>query len=120
MSCLTYLLAYRIYERIFIWILNHMYILAIGWLYVVLLAALAEAANANGSVLGGIVTFACYGLMPVGLLLYILGRPARRRRHEQRAAEAATATRASATPDARGHAAGAAEPGRIASVREED
>ena len=97
-----------------------MYILAIGWLYVVLLTALAEATNLNGSVLGAIVTFVCYGLMPVGLLLYILGRPARRRQREQGSAASTAADPASGTPDARGHAAGAAEPGRIAPVREED
>ena len=89
-----------------------MYIMAIGWGYVALMMALAEATNANGSILGAILTFVCYGLMPVGLLLYILGRPARRRRREQQAA-------ASVQPDAGGHASGAAEPGSVAPVRKE-
>lgn len=94
-----------------------MYILAIGWLYVVLMAAVAEAANPGGSIPAAIVTWICYGMMPVGLLLYILGRPARlRRRH------AATVTQAprSDAPDARCHAARAAETAGIAPVREED
>jgi len=89
-----------------------MYIMAIGWGYVALMMALAEATNANGSILGAILTFVCYGLMPVGLLLYILGRPARRRRREQQAA-------ASVQPDAGGHASSAAEPGSVAPVRKE-
>lgn len=96
-----------------------MYILAIGWLYVVLMAALAEATNPNGSILGAIVTFVCYGLMPVGLLIYILGRPDRKRRREQQPT-ASAAHPASAAPDAGGHATGAAEPGSIAPVRKED
>lgn len=89
-----------------------MYIMAIGWGYVALMMALAEATNPNGSILGAMLTFVCYGLMPVGLLLYILGRPARRRRREQQAA-------ASVQPDAGGHASGAAEPGSVAPVRKE-
>ena len=89
-----------------------MYIMAIGWGYVALMMALAEATNPNGSILGAILTFVCYGLIPVGLLLYILGRPARRRRREQQAA-------ASVQPDAGGHASGAAEPGSVAPVRKE-
>ena len=88
-----------------------MYIMAIGWGYVALMMALAEATNANGSILGAMLTFVCYGLMPVGLLLYFLGRPARRRRREQQAA--------SVQPDAGGHAPGAAEPGSVAPVRKE-
>ena len=88
-----------------------MYIMAIGWGYVALMMALAEATNVNGSLLGAMLTFVCYGLMPVGLLLYVLGRPARRRRREQQAA--------SVQPDAGGHAPGAAEPGSVAPVRKE-
>ena len=89
-----------------------MYIMAIGWGYVALMMALAEATNPNGSILGAILTFVCSGLMPGGLLLYIRGRPARRRRREQQAA-------ASVQPDAGGHASGAAEPGSVAPVRKE-
>ncbi|MEN9904703.1 MAG: hypothetical protein RLZZ555_1268 [Pseudomonadota bacterium] len=96
-----------------------MYILAIGWLYVVLMASLVEAVGANGSLPGAIVTFVCYGLMPVGLLLYILGRPARRRRREDQSG-AAEPRQDSAAPDAASHAAGAAESAGIASVRKED
>lgn len=61
-----------------------MYLVAIGWLYVALMMAIAEATNTNGSVLGGIFTFILYGLLPTGLLMYLLGTPARRQRIKAR------------------------------------
>lgn len=56
-----------------------MYLIAIGWLYVALMMAVAEASNTNGSILGAAITFVLYGLLPTGLLMYILGTPARKR-----------------------------------------
>ena len=67
-----------------------LYIIAIGWLYVALMMSVAEATNTTGTVLGAIVTFALYGLLPVALLMYILGTPARRRAHRARQAPAPT------------------------------
>ncbi len=72
-----------------------MYLLVIGWLYVALMMAAAEATASNGTVLGAIFTFLLYGLAPVALAVYLLGTPGRRRasraREEaaQRAAEEA-------------------------------
>jgi hypothetical protein len=63
-----------------------MYLVAIGWLYVVLMMALAEALGPQGSVLGAVITLLMYGLMPLAIVLYIMGTPARRR--ARRAAEA--------------------------------
>lgn len=63
-----------------------MYLVAIGWLYVALMMAVAEIAHPNGSVLGGIVTFLFYGVLPTALVLYLMGTPLRRkalRREEQ-------------------------------------
>lgn len=94
-----------------------MYILAIGWLYVALMASLAQIGNPNGSILGAMMTFLGYGLLPVGLLLYILGRPGRRRREQQ--AETLP-FQPSEAPDAGRHATGAAEPDGVAPVRKED
>ena len=62
------------------------YIIAIGWLYVALMMSVAEATNTTGTVLGAIITFVLYGLLPVALLMYILGTPARRRAHRARQA----------------------------------
>ena len=56
-----------------------MYLVAIAWIYVTLMMAVAEATNTNGSILGGVVTFLLYGVGPTALLMYILGTPARRR-----------------------------------------
>ena len=61
-----------------------MYIIPIGWLYVALMMSVAEANNSNGTVLGACITFVLYGLLPVGLVLYILGTPARKRRLQAR------------------------------------
>ncbi|TXT39069.1 MAG: hypothetical protein FD135_2447 [Comamonadaceae bacterium] len=56
-----------------------MYIVPIAWLYVAVMMAAAEATNSNGTVLGAIITFLLYGLLPVALVVYIMGTPARRR-----------------------------------------
>jgi hypothetical protein len=64
-----------------------MYLVAIAWLYVALMMSVAEATSTQGSVLGAVFTFLLYGLGPVGLVLYLLGTPARRA--ARRRAEAA-------------------------------
>lgn len=51
-----------------------MHIVAIAWLYVVLMMAITET-----SVVAGIMTFVFYGLLPVALLLWLVGTPRRRR-----------------------------------------
>lgn len=56
-----------------------MYLIAIAWLYVALLAAVAE-----DTVLGGILTFVFYGAAPLALVLWLLGSPIRRQRRRQR------------------------------------
>ncbi|MGQ3195951.1 MAG: hypothetical protein ACT6UH_15195 [Hydrogenophaga sp.] len=103
-----------------------MYLVVIGWMYVVLMMSVAEATNTTGSVLGAIVTFFLYGLLPVALVVYLMLTPQRRKAIKAReAAEleaqraATTSTTASVDPDARGHAPGAAEADGIAPVRKE-
>jgi len=51
------------------------YIVAIGWLYVVVLMSATET-----SFLSGAVTLLCYGILPLGLFLWIAGTSQRRRR----------------------------------------
>ncbi|SDP91676.1 hypothetical protein SAMN05216303_11031 [Rhodoferax sp. OV413] len=95
-----------------------MYIVPIGWIYVALMMAVAEATNSNGTVLGGVMTFVLYGLGPVTLVVYLMGAPARRRAIKRReAAEHAAqqAVQLAAKPDAGSHAA--ADP--VAPVRKE-
>jgi hypothetical protein len=81
-----------------------MYLIAIGWLYVALMMSVAEALHPTGTVLGGIVTFVGYGLLPTALVLYIGGTPGRRRRRREADAHEADAHEADAhgtdTPEA--------------------
>lgn len=68
-----------------------MYIIAIGWLYVVMMMALTSS-----SVVAGVLTFVFYGLAPCALFIWLVGTPQRRRNRlkkvsvdapEQRAAD---------------------------------
>ena len=61
-----------------------MYIVAVAWLYVTLMMAVAEASASNGSVLGAVITFVLYGLLPLSVLLYIMDTPGRRRAIKER------------------------------------
>ncbi|MDZ7892464.1 MAG: hypothetical protein U5L73_11990 [Rhodoferax sp.] len=56
-----------------------MYIVPIAWIYVALMMSVAEATNTNGSVLGAIFTFVLFGVLPVALMMYFMGTPARKR-----------------------------------------
>ena len=51
-----------------------MYIVAIAWLYVVLMMSLTET-----SFVAGVATFLFYGLLPLALFLWLVGTPQRRR-----------------------------------------
>lgn len=64
-----------------------MYLVAIGWLYVALMMAVAEANHPSGTVLGGIVTFLLYGLLPTALVMYLMGTPLRRKASRKREAQ---------------------------------
>ena len=77
-----------------------MYIVPIAWIYVALMMSVAEATNSNGTVLGALVTFLLYGLLPVGLVLYIMGTPGRKRLLRDRDAEAQAAYEAKQTAPA--------------------
>lgn len=100
---------------------NDVYLVVIGWMYVVLMMSVAEASNTTGTVLGAIVTFFLYGLLPVALVVYLMRTPQRRKALKAR--EAAELREAQATastePDAGGHAPGAAQDGGVAPVRKE-
>ncbi|MFT4268996.1 MAG: hypothetical protein QM586_17550 [Xenophilus sp.] len=92
-----------------------MHLIVIAWLYVAVMMAVAEAASPAGSVLGAAITFVLYGLLPIGIVVYLLATPARRkarcRREAAEAQAAASRETGSAEPDQRGHAStGAAVP----------
>ena len=104
-----------------------MYIVPIGWLYVTMMMAVVEGTSANGTVLGAIVTFVLYGLLPTGIIWYLMSTPARKRAIKAREAaelptEMATdleVTPESPQPDASGHAPTAAQAGTVTPVRKE-
>jgi len=72
------------------------HLIVIGWLYVVVMMAVAEATASNGTVLGAIITFVLYGLAPVALVVYLLGAPGRRRAIKERELAAQEAARRAA------------------------
>lgn len=101
-----------------------MYLIVIAWLYVTLLMALAEAFSTQGSVLGAIITFVFYGLLPMALVVYLIGTPLRRkaiRQQEQQArqeaSEASTHTASTVEPNASCHAPAMPEAAAVPAVR---
>lgn len=97
-----------------------MHIVALAWMFVVVLMTLTEATSTQGTVLGALFTFLLYGVMPLAIVLYVMGTPARGR--ARRAAAAAATETAAATSldnattpsapqgDGGGHAPGAGLP----------
>lgn len=75
-----------------------MWIVAIAWMYVTLMMALAEATSPQGTVLGAIFTFLLYGVGPLALVLYLLGAPARRKALLKAEREALAQQQADAAP----------------------
>ncbi|MFL6719671.1 MAG: hypothetical protein ACJ8G3_25270 [Burkholderiaceae bacterium] len=73
-----------------------MFIVAIGWMYVVLMMSIAEE-----NAVAGVMTFLLYGLLPVAILLYISGGGKRKRRRiaEQRQQAEAAIARAAANDE---------------------
>lgn len=52
-----------------------MHIVAIAWIYVVLMMAITER-----SVIAGIMTFLLYGVLPLAVILYLMGTRQRKQR----------------------------------------
>ncbi|MDP4613019.1 MAG: hypothetical protein NWS97_04485 [Limnohabitans sp.] len=101
-----------------------MYLIVIAWLYVTLLMALAEAFSTQGSVLGAIITFVFYGLLPMALVVYLMGTPLRRkaiRRQEEQDRQEASSSQSDSTrqPDAGRHATALSEAAAVPAVGEE-
>jgi predicted MFS family arabinose efflux permease len=109
-------------------------LVVIAWVYVVLMMSVAEAMNSNGTVLGAIVTFFLYGLLPLTVVVYVMRSPQRRKAAKAReaaelqasiaagaayAAEQPSNADPSSPPDASRHAPAAAESSRVTPVRKE-
>ncbi len=111
-----------------------MWIVAIAWIYVALMMALAEATSPQGTCLGAVITFVFYGVAPTALVMYLLGTPGRRRARRQAEADAhaqqlaaaasvappvTTSTPETATRSAQADASGLAAGAPVASVGKE-
>lgn len=57
-------------------------IIAIAWIYVVLMMSITEH-----SVIAGIMTFLLYCVLPLAIILYLLATPQRRRRRKSENSE---------------------------------
>ena len=72
-----------------------MHIVAIAWIYVVLMMSITEE-----TVVAGVMTFILYGAFPLSIILYVMKTPERRRKRleaekiarEEKAAKAALVT----------------------------
>lgn len=91
-----------------------MHIVALGWMFVVVLMTLAEATSTQGTVLGALFTFLLYGVLPLAIVMYVMGTPARGRARRAAAAQATANTPQDGTAlpsapqgDGSGEAAGA-------------
>ena len=73
-----------------------MLVIAIGWVFVVVVFALGQASATGGTLLGALLTLVL-GLAPLAVVIYIALAASRRRRARQASAP---------DPDRRGHAAG--------------
>ena len=88
-----------------------MMLIAIAWIYVVLMVAVVEATSARGTLLGALFTVLLYGVLPLAIVGYLVLSPARKR--ARRAAEsAASASDPIVDPDQGGHPAGDAVPAK--------
>lgn len=99
-----------------------MYLTVIAWLYVTLLMALVEAFSTQGTVLGAVITFLLYGLLPIALVIYLFGTPLRhkaRQKSEQASKSTGPSAHSGLEPDASGHSASLSEDTTVSSVGKE-
>jgi hypothetical protein len=66
-------------------------LVALAWIYVVSMLALAQAFAPGASTVGALLTFVFWGLLPVALLLYIAGASARQRARRRAVSRSAAA-----------------------------
>ena len=87
-----------------------MYLVVIAWLYVAVMMSVAEATGTNGSLLGAIVTFFLYGLIPLALVVYLMLTPQRRKGIREREAAEEQARFAAGPPQGESAPVGGSDP----------
>lgn len=80
-------------------------LVAVAWIYVVLMMSVAEATAPQGTLIGALFTFVLYGALPLSIVLYIGATPLRRRARLERERRAASDAER-IDPDHGGHAPG--------------
>ena len=55
----------------------YLYLVAVAWVYVVLLMAMTEQ-----SIVAGVMTFLLYCVFPLSIVLYVMGSPQRKRKQQ--------------------------------------
>ena len=96
-----------------------MYLVLIAWFYVALMMAVAEAVSPIGTVLGAVFTLLLYGLLPMLVVGYIMGTPARRRARQAQELQAAQALNTTPASNAAPNASGEAPRDAVAAERKE-
>lgn len=94
-----------------------MVLVALAWMYVVIMMAVAEATSNQGTWLGAVFTLLLYGALPLSIVLYVMNTPARRAR--RRAFEAEEARVAAGSPAGDPHRSSHAAGDAVAPEREE-
>jgi hypothetical protein len=79
-----------------------MHLVALAWIYVVLMMAVVEALSPQGTVLGAFFTFLLYGVLPLSIVLYVMGTPMRRSARQRALARHQASS--AADPDGSGEA----------------
>lgn len=86
-----------------------MLLVALAWVYVVVMIAVVEATSNQGTWLGAVFTLLLYGLLPLAIVLYVMNTPTRRRARRAREmleAQEAEAASAGPQPDGSGQTPG--------------
>ena len=86
---------------------SRVHLVAIAWIYVVLMMAAAEAAASDGTLLGALFIVLFYGALPLSIVLYLMGARGRRIRLAA-ARRASPAPGPARDPDSSAHPAGGA------------
>jgi hypothetical protein len=98
---------------------SEMHIVAIAWIFVVMLMTVAEATSTQGTVLGAFFTFLLYGVIPLAIVMYLLGTPSRWRARKRAEADEAQAASPNGSARVDGNGSGHAPAARGTAEREE-
>lgn len=84
-----------------------MHIVAIAWIYVVLMMSITER-----SIIAGIMTFLLYGVLPLIVILYLMSSPQRKRRRALAEKMEAETQASPSNPSSQEHAGADTDPQR--------